>query len=581
MVRWQAYPTLCAFFGAVLAASRASAVDVALVDVTQGSGLETFTHSPNALSVPGLNEWTMGGIGVGDFDGDGWPDIFLTRGGTGTDRLYINNRNGTFTNRAAEWNVAFAHAGNGVACADFDRDGDVDMYVTSYGTATTNLGQVGRNRLYRNEGGTFTDVATALGVATLSSTVSAGNGAAWGDIDLDGDLDLAVAAWTVNDQANRLFRNDGGVFANVTGSAIQILPTWGFQPTIVDMTGDGFPELLLAADFETSRLYRNQRNGTFVDATVVSGVGIDDNGMGSCVADFDRDGLPDWYVTSVHMNVPNPGDWTGNAFYLSTGNGVFRESSNERGCNDGGWGWGAIAADLDHDGWEDIVEVNGRNASEWANEPEYVFRNLGGSFQRLGPESGLTLAADARSVVSLDYDRDGDLDILVQVNAGPVRLYRNDAPAKRSWLALDLVAGAASRCAAHGFGAVVSARTGSAWQRRFVHSGSGYQGSSEPVVHFGLGAATTVDELVIEWPSGQTTRLEGVAANARTTVFAPLAADLDGDGEVDGTDASILFESWGEVDRADRLVRAADIDGDGRVGGGDLAALLAAWTGSK
>ncbi|MFM7052495.1 MAG: CRTAC1 family protein [Planctomycetota bacterium] len=559
------------------AAAQAFAGGVAFTDVSAASGLSGFTHAPNFAAVPGLNEWTMGGFGIADFNGDGWPDIFVPRGGTGTDRLYINRGDGTFVNEAVARGVAVAHAGNGVSCADFDRDGDSDIYVTSYGQATDNLGQVGRHRLYRNDGAVFTEIAAAVGVNATSSSVSCGNGSAWGDYDLDGDLDLFVASWTQAAQGNRLFRNDGAAFTDVTGAAITVPNSWGFQPAFCDMDGDGYPELLLAADFETSQYWRNERDGTFMLRTVLSGTGIDDNGMGHCVADFDRDGRPDWYVTSVHMDVPNPGDWTGNALYLNQGAGTFAEASVARGCNDGGWGWGAVAADLDQDGWEEIVEVNGRNASEWASEQEYVFRNDGGSFVRLGAETGIALAADTRCVGTLDYDRDGDLDLVMLVNAGALKLFRNDGAAGRSVM-LDLAAGPASRCAPHGLGAVVEAVVAGQVVRRHVHSGGGYQSSSEPVVHLGIGAAKQVDELRVLWPSGQTTRLTQVPAGSRLALAAPDAADLDADGAVGLTDLGLVLEAWGGSNSADRTMRRADVDGSGRVGAGDLAAVLARWT---
>jgi hypothetical protein len=181
---------------------------IQFTDVSVAAGLGGFNFTPNTLAVPGLNEWIMGGIGVGDFNGDGWPDLFIPRGGSGTDRLYINLGNGTFENQAVAWGIAQAHAGNGVACGDFDRDGDIDIYVSSYGTAQDNLGQIGRHRLYRNDGGFFTEVAVAFGVHVSAPTGSVANGAAWGDFDLDGDLDLAVAGWSSVHTGNRLFRNE-------------------------------------------------------------------------------------------------------------------------------------------------------------------------------------------------------------------------------------------------------------------------------------------------------------------------------------------------------------------------------------
>jgi hypothetical protein len=555
------------------------AAQVLLTNVTQASGLGNFSHTPNFLSVPSNYEWMLGGIAVGDYDGDGWPDLFVPRGGQGTDALFINNRDGTFTNRAVEWSVASAHAGNGATAADFDGDGDVDIFVTSYGTALTNLGQVGRNRLYRNEGGHFAEVAAQFGVQFTGAMISSGDGAAWGDIDLDGDLDLAVAAWVETALGNRLFRNDGQAFADLTGTAVDFGMRSGFQPTIVDLTGDGFPELLLAGDYETSGVFVNSGGSAFDSAEATLGLAVESNAMGSCVADLDGNGLPDWYVTSIHRAVPPKDRFNGNAFYLNGGDDGWTEQSVDRGCNDGGWGWGVVAVDLDHDGWEDLVEVNGVASGEWVDEQEYVFRNLGdGTFERLGNETGLQLANDVRCVATLDFDRDGDLDLVFLINRVGLRLYRNDADLDAtSWLLLELGGGLGTACAPHGFGAVVELEAEGRVLRRWMHGGSGFRSSNEPVVHFGLGAATVIDRLEVFWPNGQSTRMQGVSPRQRLLIDPPSFGDLDGDGTVGVKDLAVVLECWGEIDRTQRDLRRADLDSDGRVGPRDLGALLEAW----
>lgn len=571
---------IVAIAASALSAAPASAQSILFTDAGSAAGLGTFTHSPNTLMVPSVNEWIMGGIGVGDFNNDGWPDFFVPRGGGGADRLYINLTNGTFSSVAVAWGVSVAHAGNGVACADFDRDGDTDIFVSSYGTGNDNLGQIGRHRLYRNEGTSFVEVAVAYGVNASATTGSVANGVAWGDIDLDGDLDLAMAGWSSTHFGNRLFRNDGATFADITPAPLTNALTWGFQPAIVDMTGDGFPELLIAADFETGRAFRNLANGQFELATTAMGLGLDDNGMGHAIGDFDRNGFPDYYVTSIHMDVPNAGMYNGNALYMHQGTGPLVESAAARGCHDGGWGWGTAAVDLDHDGWEDLVEVNGRNASEWANEPEYVFRNLGGgTFARIGAASGIALAADTRAVSTLDYDRDGDMDLLMLVNSGSLRLYRNDSTMAGRWLQVKLHAGAHTRCAPHGLGAVVECTAGSVVQRRWMHGGSGYNSNNEYLAHFGIPTAKGTAAVRIEWPSGQTTVLPDVPANQRLEVAAPARSDIDASGGVGAADLAALLSAWDRTDRTHRTMRAADLNNDGRVGAADLAVLLSDWTG--
>ena len=562
------------------AAAPALAQSILFTDVSSAAGLTTFTHSPNSLMVPSVNEWIMGGIGVGDFNGDGWPDFFVPRGGAGADRLYINLTNGTFSSVAVAWGVSVAHAGNGVACADFDRDGDTDIFVSSYGTGNDNLGQIGKHRLYRNQGSSFVEVAASVGLNTSATTGSVANGVAWGDIDLDGDLDLAMAGWSSTHFGNKLFRNDGATFADVTPAFLASTLTWGFQPALVDMTGDGFPELLIAADFETGRAFRNLADGQFALATAAMGLGLDDNGMGHAIGDFDRDGLPDYYVTSIHMDVPNAGMYNGNTLYMNAGAGPFVEVAAARGCDDGGWGWGTAAVDLDHDGWEDLVEVNGRNASEWANEQEYIYRNLGnGSFSRIGAASGIALAADARAVSTLDYDRDGDMDLLVLVSYGAIKLYRNDSTMAGRWLQVKLNAAASTRCAPHGLGAVVECTAGSVVQKRWMHGGTGYNSNNEYLAHFGIPTAKGSVTVKIDWPSGQTTVLAGVTANQRLEVAAPARSDINASGGVGAPDLAALLSAWDLADRTRRSMRAVDLNNDGQVGAADLAVLLSDWTG--
>lgn len=550
---------------------------ITLVDVTSAAGV-AMNHVPNAGMIPGSNEWITSGVAVGDFNRDGWPDLFVVRGGTGYDRLFINQGNGTFLDRAAAWGVAAAHGGCGASVGDVDGDRWPDLYVASYGNGSDNVGQPGKNRLYRNNGqGTFTEIAATAGVAFTSQVASAGNGPAWGDYDLDGDLDLAVAAWSATAAGNRLFRNDGGSFTDVTGSHLPMPPlTWGFQPAFCDLDGDRYPELLWVSDFSTSRLFRNDRAGGFIDATAAAGVGLDANGMGQCVGDFDGDGDLDWFVTSIFSDRPQGGALNGNALYRNEGNLVFAESAAVAGVADGGWGWGAQAVDLDHDGRLDIVEVNGRAAGQWLEEPEYIYRNLGGgSFVR---EAAAMLAREARSVVTLDYDRDGDLDLAVGYNAGPFKLYRNDAPPARKWLEVAIDVPLDSQIPSFGLGTRVEVTTRESGKPvtrvRTIDGGPGYLGSSEPMAHFGLGSAIELVSVRVQWPRGNDTVRTGGELNRRLAVVAPRPADLDADGVVGPADLSLLLGGWGPVSP---LARFLDVNDDGEVGAADLAVLLSSW----
>jgi hypothetical protein len=490
-------------------------------DQTGTAGL-LFTHDPNQDNYSKTNE---GGGTVGDFNNDGWPDLFLIGGGDNADGLFINNGDGTFTNQAQAWGVEVFHRGVAASVGDFDRDGWQDIYVTSGGPLSgepTN----GYNRLYRNNGdGTFTDVAAAAGVHDTSATP---NGAAFGDYDLDGDLDLFVCSWVAScctTTGNRLFRNEGnGTFTDVTVAAGVFSTTiHGFAPQFVDLDGDRYPELLIAADYDSSRYFKNNGDGTFTNLAPGNGTARDTNGMGQTVGDLDRDGLLEWYVTSIFKDSLPPDN--GNFLYRNLGAHQFT-ALESAGATDGGWGWGTAAFDMDHDGWVDLIETNGWTQSQWTDEPSYVFRNNGDlTFTR----SSLPHTGQGRALLQLDYDQDGDLDVVICGYREPVMLLRNEiaipdaALGTANWLIVALDT-SGTTLAPNGFGSLVRATVGQDLQVSVITGGCNYLGQGELVAHFGLGAATVIDELAVFWADGRTTVVTDVAVNQRLTLSPPAPA---------------------------------------------------------
>jgi len=572
---------------AVLVAVVPALGQVTLTEWTSNAGL-TAIHQPDETGIPGPQEWMTGGLGIGDFNVDGCMDIYWVGGGSTSDRLFISacDGSGTFTDQAPAWGLAEPHCGNGVAIGDYDGDGLPDIYVTSFGVPGAGDNGPGQHRLYHNEGGTFTEVAAAAGV-NYSCPPNTGNpagfGAAFGDYDLDGHLDLCVVSWWGTDNGFRLYNNNGdGTFTDVTATALggAVDMVWGFQPAFVDMDGDRYPELLIAADFESSRYFVNNADGTFTDVTGPSGTGLDDNGMGQAVADFDNDGLLDWYVTSIHKDTPEPDDNVGNMLYLAQGDHVFVEESVDAGANNGGWGWGTIAVDLDHDTWTDIVEINGRpdlcGQGEWACEQGYLFWNAGDAeFTDIATTAGFDHADQGRGLVYLDADNDGDLDIVVATNAGPLTYYRNDTNGG-TWLRIVLDTSTNPLLAPDGFGTRVIASIGELSYVRYLSSSPSYLSTSEPSIHFGFGGAHTVDELRVEWARGYVSTFTGVATNVQLTITAPALGDLDADGVVGITDFLELLASWGPC-MPPPAACLADLDNDGLVGITDFLALLAGW----
>ncbi len=536
----------------VMAGNTARAVDPAFSNQTAAAGLSGAVH--NNSGTPNANY--DGGCTVGDFDGDGWQDLFWCGGGdAGTvDRLYMNNGDGTFTNEAAAWGVAAAHRGTGSAVGDYDDDGDLDLYVVSRGPSGGS-GLPGRHKLYRNNGdGTFTDVALAAGVNATNPGTADGWSANFHDYDLDGDLDLFVTGFTSSNSGSRLFRNDGdGTFTDVTavsgpgggslwtGVAGNI---FGFTPLLVDMDADFYPDLAYIGDFGSSRYFKNNADGTFTHWTSQSSTAEEENGMGGNVGDVNNDGKMDYYATSI-MFAPN--GWTGNKLYTNSSTGPgdhnFHESSSFAGVFQGGYGWGTVLIDFNHDALLDIA-ATAQEGGGVPSQGSYLFINDGDlTFTDMATASGFVHNLSGKALVRFDYDGDGDQDIVIASNNAALQLYRNDLPigSETHWLRVFLDTSDDPLLAPHGIGALVKATIGELTMTAVIHAG-GFQSSSELSAHFGLGTADVVDTLAVSWPNGQITTLTDVAADQTMTISSSmvvpcnLLGDVNGDGLVNGAD---------------------------------------------
>ncbi len=550
-------------------------------DITFEAGT-LAVHSPSAAMAFGstiLSLFCSGGV-VADFDRDGDQDIFVVVGGAEPDALYINDGTGHFTDEASAWGVAVKHMGLAAAAGDYDNDGWIDIFVTSCGLDGEDPG-FGKHRLYRNTGRkSFVNVAVEAGVNIGSPIGCDGTGAAWGDYDRDGDLDLFIAGWRANAAGNRLYRNNGnGTFTNVTvssGIASAITGVRGFSPRFVDMDGDGWTELLLAADFGTSRYFRNNGNGTFTNLTAASSTGLEGNGMGQTVGDFDNDGALDWYVTSIFGTPASGIPGTGNKLYRNVGPHSYVERATTAGVVDGGWGWATSAVDLDHDGRLDLLETNGWTfGSEYSNEASRVWMNQGnGTFLDIAATCGLWNTLNGRGLLTADFDNDGDRDVVIFANFDAMKLYRNNLVAGRAnhWLTITLDTQGSRSCAPDGIGARVHASTPTQSWLRVVDGGTNYQAQDDGRVHFGVADAQSVN-VRVEWPDGTATLKRDVVTNSFLTIASGERSDLTGDGFVDGADIAVLLRRWGPIDAAD----PTDLTADGAVDATDLATLLANW----
>jgi enediyne biosynthesis protein E4 len=518
-------------------------------DITARAGIH-FTHNDGAFGKKWLPE-TMGpGCAFIDYDNDGYPDIFLVNGedwpghphgGATTPKLYHNNRDGTFTDVTHKAGLDVSMFGLGVAVGDYDNDGFDDLFITA----------LGQSHLFHNNGnGTFTDVTKAAG---MWGPREFSTGAAWVDYDRDGKLDLVVANYVQwSEQGDlyctldgthksyctpesykgtsvRLWHNlGGGKFEDATQKAGLGDPTSkSLGIAVLDYNGDGWPDILIANDTQPNKLYLNKKDGTFEEHGVTSGIAFSEDGvaragMGVDAADYDRSGHPSVIISNFANQMVS--------LYHNEGNGLFVDEAPQSEVGRATLvtlGFGCFFFDYDNDGWPDIFVADGHieDAIERVQkrvtyaEPSHLFRNLGGGkFQEVTAQMGAAFAAPrvARGAAYADIDNDGFLDVLVTTNGGPAYLFHNEGGTNHS-LRLKLVGTKSNR---DGVGAVVhvTSNDGKDKQWKMLRSGSSYLSQSELVLTFGLGPQTKADSVEIQWPSGQVDELANVSAGQTVTV---------------------------------------------------------------
>ena len=510
-------------------------------DITASSGISfSVGYTENSGDLRDVTQFA-GGVAAGDYDNDDDVDLFLVVGDAGPNRLYRNDGDNTFTEVAASAGVAYTRSAtenfrhSGPTFADMDGDGDLDLFLGGV--------QGDPSRLYANNGdGTFTDVTAASGLDLMgaSQTVSA----AFGDYDLDGDLDMSLAHWGVRrsevnpGDTEHLWRNisAGGqiefesvsVAAGISPSIQTIddplVPIQGidfsFAPTFVRLNDDLYPDLAMVADVNATTVFMNNTDGTYTNATDVDVI-RDANGMGSAFGDIDNDGDMDWFISSIYRDTGALVE-NGNRLYRND-NGVFVDITDAAGVEDGGWGWGACMIDLNNDGDLDIYHTNGwpiDDIGDFTADTSRAFvANGDGTFDNDANALGLDDSDQGRGVVCADFDSDGDVDIFLWGNEGPNggRLFRNDLN-ENNYLTVKLRGLAPNTPAA---GARIFATVGGVTQMREVTIGSNYVSQNPTEQYFGLGSAAQVDSLVIEWPDGLQSDLMIVPANQRLVVDHP------------------------------------------------------------
>jgi hypothetical protein len=504
-----------------------------LVNVTSNAGID-FVHNSGAFGGKYLPETMGSGCAFLDYDNDGWQDILLVNGmdwpghpvkHRSSMKLYRNNRNGTFTDVTAKAGLDLPMYGMGVAAADFNNDGFVDLLVTC----------VGQSRLFRNTGrGTFVDVTEQTGFGGHSGFSTS---ALWFDYDRDGHLDLLICnyvRWSpasdvfcsmdgrrksyCTPEAYRgstcwLFHNRGdGTFEDVTAkSGLFDASSKSLGVALIDYDHDGWPDIFIANDTQPNKLYRNNRDGTFQDVAIKAGVAFSEDGkaragMGVDAGDFENSGSPGLVVTNFDNEMI--------ALYRAAQAGQFVDIAPRTEIGTASrktLGFGCFFFDVNLDTRLDLLVVNGhiddtvrnvRHETGYDQAPQLFLNEGAGRFRDVARDVGAEFATPkvARGAAYGDFDNDGDLDVLLTTNNGPARLYRNDIHNGYRSLRVRLAGTKSNR---DGIGAILKATVGSQVSTATVRSGSSYLSQSELPVTFGLGPRDEADHLVIYWPSGR------------------------------------------------------------------------------
>ena len=508
------------------------------IDIAEKAGLTAVNVFGGVDTKKYIIETTGTGLAILDYDNDGWPDIFVVNGTTleespseqaPTNHLYHNNHDGTFTDVTAKAGLLATGWGQGVCTGDYDNDGWQDLYVTYFG----------KNRLYHNDHGVFSEVAENAGVA--------GSGKAWGtgcalvDYNRDGRLDLIVANYVdlnlsttpapgqgsscvwkgvpvmcgprgLPGAKNILYENRGdGTFADVTSKAHigQTNGHYAMSVSTFDFDDDGWPDIYVACDSAPSILYRNNRDGTFTDVAVTGGVAFNEDGreqagMGTTIADYNGDGRLDIFKTNFSDDTPT--------LYRNDGKGLFSDVTFAAGLSSHTQylGWGTMFFDFDNDGWPDLILANGHVYPEVDKfhlgsgymEPRLLYHNNGNAtFSDVSAEAGpgINATSSARGLAVGDLWNDGQLSVVINNIYGKPSLLVNTTRSGNRWIAFRTLGTRSNR---DGMGAKITVTAGKRTLVDEVRSGSSYISQNDLRVHFGLGSTAKVDAVQVRWPSG-------------------------------------------------------------------------------
>jgi len=506
-------------------------------DVSHNAGL---CYDTTVSPLDGTTARVSGGIAVSDYNADGRLDIYVTHGRNNLGKLFSLQPDGSFSDTTEQAGITSLSAGHGGAFIDINLDGLPDLLSIQEPPSVV--------QVFANNGnGSFTDISESTGLILTKSTLSV----AAGDHDLDGDLDLFFTHWDPVNKQNRweyFWQNQGaGNFIDISdtvdigtftpaveGDEPQLKYEYSFTPVFADFNNDRFPDILLSADFGYSKVLINNAGTGYVDSTPPT---INDrSGMGSTVADYDNDGDLDWYVSAIGDTVEenfNTGLLNGSRLYQNDGEGNYTNVTYAAGVRQAFWGWGTCFADFNNDGFQDLFTVNGydgwaeeqtvdRSFERFNDDRAVLYINNGDStFTERGIELGITHTAMGRGLVCYDYDRDGDLDMLIANSGESPSLYRNNRFSDgNNFLNIQLKGSTVNPQAV---GAQIYITVNGIEQMRELQLGNNYVSQSPVEAHFGVADNQVIDQVRIVWPglAAQTSELTNVQANQFLVIYQP------------------------------------------------------------
>ena len=565
-----------AFIWLALGASANAGESFAFQEVTAARGLAGYV-----MAMPGQG----GGVIAADYDNDGDVDLFAPTDDGVPDLLFQNQGDGTFIEIGAALGVASMANSRAALWFDYDGDRDLDLLVARDGYLDAGQIPVDTLQLYRYdaEPGVYTNVTAAslIGGNRLNGEPTHIGGLCAGDINNDGLVDFMVTQWRGE---HYLFLNNGlGLFINIgvssgVSSGLDSPRETSWQPIMFDVNRDGWLDIFVCVDFQSNRLFLNNRNLTFTDIAPAAGVDSAWNEMGVAIADYNGDGLVDMYITNIHRF--DGAEQRRNRLYhnISTAENVlFTDMAAALGVDDGHFGWGATFLDANRDALVDIAEINGNaSAPEWSSQPSCFFRHNGVSYDNVSLAVNFAQVNTGSALIAFDADRDGDLDLVQTCATGcTLMLLDNvqDQSNENNYLVVKPRMDGRNHFA---IGAEVRIVTAGRTQTRVITAGNSFLGQEPAEAHFGLSMFTVVDQIIVRWPSGGgETVVNNTAANqALTIIHYACPGDVDGLGTVDVFDLFKVLEAW----ETDGLAQpGVDIDSSGLVDVFDLFILLEHW----